>query len=917
MRNLLPVCFGRVAIALTTLSALGCAATTAAGSVGAEPLIIAAAAASLGVQPTAPAPQSPPTPSTPRTPGTPGATETAQPFEYFSGLRFDASVPSPSQFLGYEIGERFTQHHDVIAYVKALATASPRAMYQQYGQTHEGRALSLLTISSPENIAHLDDILARNLELTDPRKTSSARAKQIIDANPAIVWLSYNVHGNEASSSEAALRVAYTMTAATNREITDILKNVVLVIDPMINPDGRERYVSWFRTAMGKSPNASKDAAEHDEPWPGGRTNHYYFDLNRDWLWMVHPESQARIRAYKKVMPQLHVDYHEQGYRSPYFFGAGDDPYNANIPDATRDWINKYGEANAKVFDKHGLVYATRERFDYLYPGYGKVLPVYHGAVGLLCEQGGHGFAGRAVQVEGNYILTLRERARHHFLTSMSYLETTAANRTGQLERFHHYFRDSLVFSDDSDRAFILSADNDPALLDKVWRLCAAHKIEIETTARDMPSRALRSYKTGQTLAETTIPAGSWVIRADQPMGRLARAIFERSTFVSSNETYDITGWSIPVVFGLDAWFTKAEFTAATKLLTSFTPSQGAVTGAGDYAIVIDARQRHFPIAVGLAVKHGILTRRAGADIEINGQQFSMGSLIVHTVRNKKPAIEAFLADVTAAGLRAARVDSGLTTKGPVLGTNENGLLTLPRVLLVRGEGISGNSFGQHWHLLDVESPIPYTAVNVASLASVKLDTYNVIVLPSTMGSFTNTLGDVGLERLKAWVRDGGTLIASANSAQWASKAILGLEPKPDIENNTGEPALNALTWKERKDRNIEDKVPGALLRIDIDTTHPLAAGVRDWMGVLKFGGEALPVGERGYVVARFASPDPRIGGVLADRVRDELAGKPFMTHHRLGAGNVICFADDETFRGFLHAPMRLLLNAIVFGPSL
>ncbi len=834
-------------------------------------------------------------------------------FDYFGGLEFERSIPRPADIIGHEIGERFTRQDRVLAYLETLAKVSDRVTYDEYGRTHQQRVLSYVVISSPDNLNRLDEILAANAELADPRNTSASRADEIARDNPAIVWFSYNVHGNEPSPSEAAMQVAYTLAAGVNAEIRDILNDVVLVIDPMLNPDGHERYVSFIDNATGAKPNADPVAAEHDEPWPGGRSNHYMFDLNRDWVWLVQPESQARLPVYRRFRPQLHIDYHEQGYRSPYFFGAGDTPYNRNIPGETIEWLDVYGEDNAEVFDARGLLYSTRERFDYLYPGYGKVLPVYHGAVGLLCEQAGHSRAGLAIKVDDSYTLTLRERAHHHFLTGMSYLETTARLKQEQIKRFADFFRSSMELRDGVPAAFVVSAANDPGLLSKLWDLCDGQGIEVERLRDSLPLDGLHEYRHGEVVEEGQAPAGSWVIRSTQPMGRLAAALMERSTFVEDPDTYDMTSWSLPVMFGLDAWYSDSPLGVRTERITEWTQPRGRVLGGGNVAVLVDSRQSRFGVAMGIAAELELSCRVAGEPFTIEGRSFGISSLIVHTGRNNSAAIESFIERVCDAGTDVVRVGTGLTEAGPVLGANANAKAELPNVLLLRGDSFSSLSYGHHWHLLDIESPLPYTAVNAGSVGSIDLDDFSVVVAPS--GGMSSGLGGRGVDALRTWIRDGGTLVASGSSAYWASSALLEIEEEEE-ESEDERPPLNELSWEERQDRSVEDRVPGAILRASVDGSHPLSAGVREWIGVLKFGARALPVGESGQVVVRF-DEDMLIGGVIADRYIESLTGEPWMTVHRMGRGRVICLSDDPTNRGFHHASMRLLLNAIVIGPSL
>lgn len=832
-------------------------------------------------------------------------------YDYFGGLRFDASVPRPIDTLGHEIGERFTRQHMLLAYLTKLAESSDRVRIEQYGWTHQRRPLVKLTISSPANLARLDEIMATNLELTDPRSTSAERAGEIAENNPAIAWFSFNVHGNEASCSEAAMQVAYTLAAAQNEEVIDILDKVVLVIEPMINPDGRERYVSFFDNAFGFSPNNARYTAEHDEPWPGARTNHYHFDLNRDWLWMVHPESRSRIEAYARVKPQLHIDYHEQEPSSPYFFGAGDAPYNANIPDETRRWLDVYGEANARVFDEHQLEYATRERFDYLYPGYGKVLPVYHGAIGLLTEKGGHGIAGVSINIRDRYDLLLRDRVRDHFLTAMSYLETTAENRKQQLERFYRFHEEAMELAPGEPVAYAISASTDPTLMKRVWDLLTPHGIEIESLTEPAAVTGLVDYREGEVVDQRTLPEGSWIVRVDQPMGRLVRTLFERVTHVEDADTYDITAWSMPVAFGLDAYAMSSRQSLPTRRLEEWSAPLGETTGEGEVALLVDADQHLFPMAAGVAAERDLFGRVASEPFRVDGRDFGAGTLVFFRSRNDADALDAFTEEINGLGLHAHRASTALPETGPAFGVNKNRYFTLPKVLLLRGSPVEGNSYGQHWHLLDLVSPIPYSAVNSDALSAVDWSDYTVLLLPEAR-SLSRVFDGARLEALKSWIRAGGTVVASGDSAMWASATLLDLK----ADEIKREDKASDLTWEERRARGIDERVSGVLLRAGVDRSHPLAAGAPGWFGLIKRGTDTLPLAESGYAVARFDSPAV-LSGLVNEANAKRLDGSPAITHHRMGRGSVICFADDATFRGFNHAATRLLLNAMVYGPSL
>jgi hypothetical protein len=846
---------------------------------------------------------------------------------FFASAEGNPAIPAPESVLGYRLGEQFSRHDEQIAYLRALDAASDRVMIRPYGRTVEGRPLMVLFISSPSNLRDLDAVLARNVRLADPALPAPER-DAIIERNPMVAWLSYNVHGNEPSCAEAAIGVAHTLAASGGPEIDAILNNVVVVLDPMINPDGHDRYVNWYRATMGGAPDPSHEAAEHHEPWPGGRQNHYLFDLNRDWVWCVQPESRARLTLYRTILPQLHLDFHEQEFRNPYFLGLGDDPYNVNIPEATKEWVGRYGADAAATFDRYGLVYSTKERFDYLYPGYGKVLPCYHGAVGLLYEQGGHSFAGLSVEVDEHYNLTLAERVRNHMFSSFSGLAYSAANRKEQLTRFSGFFRESIEAAKASPETYFI----DPATTPQCWpaspacarptasRLknstaicpCAACWTTGPVSPGSSPSPRQVRDSPGSPQREQTqrmLREGTWVIRTDQPMGRLARALFERTPVITDRQTYDISSWSVPLSFGLEAWYSREAGPWPVRRL-EFEPLPGGVVGDGDVAVIIDARQLDFPAAVGLAARAEAVCRFAGEDFQLEGRRFSRGSLILYRARNTHMDLEGFLAQVGALGLRSTRVGSGMTEEGAVLGAREHPALVLPRVALVRGNGVSAVDFGEVWHLLDVDCPMPHTLLNIDRIANADLTQFNVLVF--TDGA---SASGAAMDKVKAWVASGGTLIALESASSWAAGTMLELEEPKDPGSLPARPEPGVMTHAERRERAIDDGIPGVHVRVDLDTTHPLTAGMGSSIAVIKSRDARQRVGRSSVIIGRYVSP--AIGESISERNELRLSGMPAATVHALGTGRVICLGDSLTTRGFALAPRRLLQNAIMYGPSL
>src|SRR5262245_9810005 len=434
-------------------------------------------------------------------------------------------VPSPADVLGYGLGERFTDHASIVRYLEALAAAAPNVRVRDYGRTNEDRRLLQVLIARPEYLARLDEILARNRELNDPN-TSEARAREISAANPAVVYFSYGVHGNESSSSEAALWTAWSL-ASNAPEVSGVLDSVVVVIDPAVNPDGRDRYVGWYRQARGATPNPNPESREHAEPWPGGRTNHYYFDLNRDWAWMTQVETRGRLATWDYWSPQVHVDFHEMSPSSSYFFFPATPPINPLYPPHIVRWGKAFGDANAAAFDRRGWAYYTGEGFDLFYPGYGDSWPSLLGTIGMTYEQAGGGSAGQAYRRADGDTLTLRARAEHHWTSGQATLRTAASRKSELLldyARFHRTVNEGLP-------DILLVPGEDATRTTALLKLLRGQGIQVERSTQ--PFRTVATAHTGFAKREQ-FPAGTYRVRARQPRGRLAVTLLQSETVLDA-----------------------------------------------------------------------------------------------------------------------------------------------------------------------------------------------------------------------------------------------------------------------------------------------------------------------------------------------------------------------------------------------
>ena len=701
------------------------------------------------------------------------------------------SVPSPGSFLGYPLGSRYTPHFKIVNYFKEVAQRAPsRVRLEQYGETSEGRPLLLAYIASPENMERLEAIRVNNLRLA-----GMARDKIEPDQDaPAIVWLSYNVHGNEPASSEAAMKTLYELVNPENTKTKEWLRHTVVIIDPCINPDGRDRYVNWFTMMVGREPNPDPQSREHDEPWPGGRSNHYNFDLNRDWAWQTQSETRQRMKKYNAWLPQVHVDFHEQGINNPYYFAPAAEPYHDVITPWQREFQVLIGKNNAKYFDQHGWLYFTKEEFDLFYPSYGDTYPTYNGAIGMTFEQGGLGRGGLSVITADEDTLTLADRLEHHFTTSMSTIEISSMNAARLVKEFRKYFTDAQTKAAGEFKAWFIRAD---PYGDRLERM----KILLERNGIDWIPAASGNftgtdYETGK-IAAFRAGAGDIAINANQPKSNLLRVLFERTSHISDSVTYDITAWSAPFVYGLQAYGLNAYVSpsaggnSAAGSMAGGSARIGHDAGGNSGATGIDSahgdsyayvvRWTGIRSARFLAemLKKGVRTRFAELAFQTGGQQYEKGSLIITPAGNASLGgnLAAILSEAAQrTGVTLSPVLSGFVEKGADFGSGRVRLIHRPRVALMTGEEVNPQAAGEVWHFFEQELDYPISLVNAGEAARINWKNYDVIILPNGRYKF---LSDKSLaEPFRNWVREGGHIIAIENAVTQLSKLDWGIRQK-------------------------------------------------------------------------------------------------------------------------------------------
>ena len=845
---------------------------------------------------------------------------------FYTPAAVDPAVPEPEAFLGYALGERFTEHHRLIDYLQAVADASPRVEIQRYGTSYGGRPLVLLTLSSAENLAKQREIRENYGIIADPRRTNLGEARGRSRDLPVAVWLSYGIHGNESSSSEAAMAMVYHMAAGNDQNIADLLDQTVLLVDPCLNPDGRDRYVNWFNSVVGAAPDAHGAAREHHEPWPGGRYNHYLFDLNRDWAWLTQEESRARIRLYRQWRPQVHVDFHEMWADESYFFFPPERPIHPLYPDQVKKWSEIFGRGNAAAFDARGWRYYTAESFDLYYPGYGDSWPTFQGAVGMTYEQAGHSRAGLALDFEDRPTLTLADRTEHHFVASVATVQTAAQNREARLMDFHRFFEADGNLTPD---AYLIPPGDDPPRTAQLIGLLMEHGAEVYRTRESIRPRNLTDYD-GRPHSEP-LREGTYVIPLDQPLHRFLRAVLEPETGLPDTLFYDISAWSLPLAFGVEAYTSRGRIGGRQELLTAPPKVTGRRVDRGaSYAFLIASDRNGAHRAAALLQREGMQVHFTTREIETADRRFPPGSLVVFKTGNPD-GLNAVLDRVADnCGVDVVGVDSGLTESGPDLGSSRVRRMKPVRVAVVADDPVAPTSVGSCWYLLDRVYGIPHSLITVEQLTGEHLSRYDVLVFPDDGAAgrrYAAAVDSTQVEAIGAWVRDGGVFVGLGGGGFFGTADLSGLSSTV-IASDTGSEELSdeeqeardrerRLEFRRDRDRRLRAEVlPGSIFRVRVDPLHPLGFGYRETAEVLKMGSKTFELGPEGTNVALFASR-PKVAGYASDAAVRRMIDRPFLVAEPSGDGHVVLYAEDPNFRLFWYGLTRLFLNGLLFLPSM
>lgn len=883
-------------------------------------------------------------------------------------------IKSPDEVLGYPVGSKPAPHADLLKYFEYL-DQFPNAELRSYGETYEGRKLVYLIIASDANAGRLEEIRANCQKLADPRTLGGADPKKLIDNMPAVAWMAYGIHGDELSSCDAALELAYQLMAGTDAATKQILDNCVVVIDPSENPDGRSRWITQLTAWNSVTPSHDIQSMSHTGMWPYGRTNHYLFDLNRDWFAQVHPETRGKTKAIMEWMPHYVLDCHEMGPFDQYLISPPREPFNPYMTSYIHKWWDRVAKSHATAFDKFGWSYYTREWNEEIYPGYGSSYGIYLGAVGMLFEQAG--VDGSQVKRPDGTIMTYRETVHHQFIGSMANIAAIAANKK---ELLNDYVAEKQANLRAKPASFVLVRNANQTRLDRLVEKLESQHIEVQRTTKETTLSSALAWD-GTNAKSVRVPAGSAIVKTNQPLRQLINAILtfdvriptaflktEKKEILAHDDSrlYDATGWSMPLAYGIDAYRVDGVPGVSTENYT-LTARKGslandkatvgfAFNGSDDTAYELLARLFEKNVNVWCSKK----------PFHAGTVNLPRGSFLIRRAGNTALDVTTLRSMAEAAGVEIIGIDEGLATGGFAdLGGNDFVLLKAPRIAVIAGTRINGNDYGAIWHLIDSRLRMRMTTLDIVNVDGADLTKYNVIVLPDgSVSAYKGGLGDGGIDNLKAFAKAGGTLIGEGGGAAFLADSSVAISSArnrtqvlKDIEKYTRAvtlsrtaftPEVDSLSvWgvpvsKPKEDKKDKDKDKsaeksdspdadtvkrddemarklyphGAIVAVDVNTDHWLGYGCNSVVPAILNSPLAL-VTENVEVPARLAPADRiRLSGLMWEEARARWGQTVYAARDGYGNGQAIVFAAIPNFRGYYHGAERMLLNALFLGPG-
>jgi Zinc carboxypeptidase len=810
---------------------------------------------------------------------------------YLPNMAYDPIVPTPLQYLGFEVGEKHVSHDQLLAYMKALDLASDRISLAPYGRSHEGRELVCLTITSSQNHSKIEQIKRERRDLCDPNKKKPGNLSKL----PAVTYMGYSIHGNEASGSNAALAVAYYLAAGESAELSALLENSIILLDPCFNPDGLQRFSAWVNSRSCQSIVSDPASDQYNEPWPRGRTNHYWFDLNRDWLVAQQPESIGRVAVFQDWHPNILTDHHEMGSNSTFFFQPGvPSRVNPITPKRNQELCAKIATFHADILSKNKVLFYSGENFDDFYYGKGSTYPDAQGCIGILFEQASS--RGTAQDTE-NGLLSFPYTVRNQVLTSFSTLQATLKMRVELNEYLHDFYKNALEEAEkDPIKGYVFSNADRNFNGREFLSLLLKHNIKVTNLKREERINGL------------IFPANNaFFVSCAQAQYRLIKGIFSQPTSFQDSVFYDISAWTLADAFGLDWSSTNTELAdpdAGLSLTSRYVP---AFFAEAPYAYIIRPEAHELPKILGQLLKKGLLVKVATKAFTCEGGEYPAGSLLLPSAPQPlAPDSLMELMNNLQSTIPISGVSNGLTSNGPDLGSDNFRTVRLPKILLLTGDGVRPEDAGEIWHLFDIRYQMPVTHLNLSRLSNTTLSKYNVLLLADASPSSSS------VEKIKEFVRGGGTLIATGASLRWLkSVELIDL----DLREESSMTSSARLPYDGMENDQAAKRMPGAIFEGLLDLGHPICYGYSNRKLPL-FLGDALyiePV-KNPYATPVQFSETPLRAGYVHPRQKKLLPSAAAVTVHSTGKGRIIGFAINPNFRGFWLGTNRLFANAVFFG---
>lgn len=839
------------------------------------------------------------------------------------------NIKTFEQFVGFTPTERIAENHYVVEYLRYLEDVSDLVKLTEIGRTYEYRLQLAAIVTSPANHARLDEIKANAKKLNDPRGALTSEINTILQNQPAIVYLGGSIHGFELSGTEGLLKLLGHLTTQQTPEVQAWLDNTVMIIDPTINADGRDAFAQANHQAIGRVPSADlADWANDFTSWEGlkYRTSHYHFDLNRDWFAHTHPETRNRAALLQEWRPQVGIDAHEMGPNTEFYFDPPTDPRSPHFPEYATKWFELFGKAHADAFDNTNVEYTSKEMFNFFYPSYFTSYMTYQGAVGMLYEQGSS--RGLALQRSDGTVRTLNDAGTQQFVAFKAAVKLASNRRADLLRDYTEANRKAIDAGKSGNVRYIIEPVGDPHLVSEAVNMLMRHGIEVHQLNQSASLRGVTNRE-GVSVGNRSFAPGSYVVEASQPRMAFIRNLLEPSVQIPQDfldtarkrvdrgenpRFYDITSWSIPLMYNLQGFSSTDNRSLSYDRITE--PVMIGPVGPSEiakYAYIIDGSQARALAAIPYLREEGVRVTVLYKPTQIGGKAYASGSVIVRTDGQNELVFDKVSHIAQRFELMVDALDSGQVDAGfPMLGSVEGTRIQEPKIALLGDHPVQGLSFGFAWHTLDQAYQIPHIVINTRTVGSIPLERFNVIVLPelTNAGLLKTQLGDAGVERLKRWINDGGTLVAIGSGADFVRSTL----------------EMGSLkSWYDDEDNKNSQRVtvPGAFYTGDFDAENWLTSGyvvnpplLINSNRVLREGDQAPSAGRNVAVRVGSASEGKPISGHVWQENIERTPGSVFLFEEKFGRGRVISFTEDVNFRGYWRGADRLFLNAVILGPS-